>query len=243
VSSALNWPRSSVPDSIPAGEVHVWAWTWAFEMSNADPSPHVGLLDEQELQRMKAFYFARDRARFAMNHANVRRILGGYLQQPPEQLCFAAERLGKPKLVHQEQLAFNLSHSRSVALLALTQEGPLGVDVEDVRPIEPEVATRHFSPAERAALEPMQGDDWLAGFYRCWTRKEAILKAEGVGLHRALDSFDVELRPEEPAALLATRETFHHPWKLHHLAPTAGAVGALATANPNARLSCFGFVS
>jgi 4'-phosphopantetheinyl transferase len=241
VSSALNWPRSSVPDFILAGEVHVWAW--AFETSDADPSPHVGLLDHQELQRMNAFYFARDRARFALNHANVRRILGSYLQQPPEQLCFAADRFGKPELAHQEQLAFNLSHSRSFALLALAQEGPVGVDVEEVRPIEPEVADRHFSPAERAALKPMQGDEWLNGFYRCWTRKEAILKAEGIGLHRALDSFDVEVRPHEPAALLATRETFHHAWKLHHLAPAVGAVGALAIANPNARLNCFSFLA
>jgi 4'-phosphopantetheinyl transferase len=190
---------------------------------------------------MNSFYFARDRARFALNHANVRRILGAYLRLPSEQLCFAADRLGKPELVHEEQLAFNLSHSRRVTLLAVAQEGPVGVDVEDVRPIEPEVAAGHFSMAERAALQPMQGDDWLNGFYRCWTRKEAILKAEGVGLHHALDSFDVELRPNEPAALLATRDTFHHSWKLHHLEPAAGAVGALATANPYARLSCFSF--
>ena len=239
MSSALNWPLASVPDSIPAGEVHVWAW--AFEMVDVDLSAHVGLLDHQEFERMNAFYFAPDRARFAVNHANVRRILGAYLRLPPEKLCFTADRLGKPELVREQQLAFNLSHSRSIALLAVAQEGPLGVDVEDVRPIEPEVADRHFSPVERSALQPMQGDDWLNGFYRCWTRKEAILKAEGVGLHRALDSFDVELRPDEPAALLATRDTFHHSWKLHHLAPRAGAVGALATANPNARLNCFSF--
>ncbi|HEX4487947.1 MAG TPA: 4'-phosphopantetheinyl transferase superfamily protein [Terriglobales bacterium] len=240
VSSALNWPRSVVPDSIPADEVHIWAWT--FETINVDPSPHIGLLDSQELERMNAFYFARDRARFAMNHANVRRILGVYLHQAPEQIRFAADRFGKPELVDRELLAFNLSHSRSVAVLALAQEGPVGVDVENVRPIEPEVATRHFSPAECAALKPLQGDEWLNGFYRCWTRKEAILKAEGIGLHRALDSFDVELRPEEPAALLASRESLRYAWKLHHLDPAAGTVGALATANPNARLSCFSFL-
>jgi 4'-phosphopantetheinyl transferase len=239
VSSALNWPHSSVPNSIPAGEVHIWAWTP--ETSNVDLQAHVELLDHQEFGRMNAFYFAPDRARFAVNHANVRRILGAYLHRPPEQLCFAADRFGKPELVHEQQLAFNLSHSRSVTLLAVAQEGPLGVDVEDLRPIEPEVADRYFSPAECSALKPMQGDDWLNGFYRCWTRKEAILKAEGVGLHRALDSFDVELRPEEPAALLATRDTFQHAWKLHHLAPMAGTMGALATADPDARLNCFSF--
>jgi hypothetical protein len=66
----------------------------------------------------------------------------------------------------------------------------VGVDVEEVKPIEPEVADTHFSASELSDLSGLQGDAWLSGFYRCWTRKEAILKAEGVGLHRALDSFD-----------------------------------------------------
>jgi 4'-phosphopantetheinyl transferase len=103
------------------------------------------------------------------------------------------------------------------------------------------VASRHFSPAERDALQRLQGDDWLAGFYRCWTRKEAVLKAEGVGLHRDLDSFDVELRAEQPPALLATRKPFLYRWNLHHLAPANGTVGAVATALASARLHCFSF--
>jgi 4'-phosphopantetheinyl transferase len=239
VIPALTWPPGRIPGSIAADEVHLWAWI--SETSAADPSVHVAILDSQELQRMGSFYFARDRTRYAVTHANVRRILGAYLNQRPEQVRLQADRLGKPELAGEDQPAFNLSHSRSIAVLAVTQGQPVGVDVEDVRPIESEVAARHFSPVELAALDQLRGDAWLAGFYRCWTRKEAILKAEGVGLHRALDSFDVALQDDEPAGLLATRLDFRFPWKLHHLTPAAGIIGALATAQPQARLSCFSF--
>ena len=106
-------------------------------------------------------------------------------------------------------------------------------------PIEPEVAETHFSAAELSQLSGLQGDAWLTGFYRCWTRKEAILKAEGVGLNLALDSFDVGLLPNQPAELLGTRQPFSYPWKLHDVSPSSGTIGALATAHSQPRLSCF----
>jgi 4'-phosphopantetheinyl transferase len=239
VIPALNWPPSAIPRSIATDEVHLWAWT--LDPASPDPSAHVALLDSQELQRMYKFYFDRDRARYAANHANLRRILGAYLNKLPEQVKLQADSLGKPELAFEDPLAFNLSHSRTIAVLAVANGQPVGVDVEYVRPIEPEVAARHFSAVELAALNQLQGDAWVTGFYRCWTRKEAILKAEGVGLRRALDSFDVSLRTDEPAALLATREAFRYPWKLHHLTPATDIVGALATAQPQARLACFSF--
>jgi 4'-phosphopantetheinyl transferase len=241
VIPALNWPSAEIPGTIAANEVHLWAWT--LNPAPPDPSPHVALLDSQELQRMHKFYFTRDRARYAANHANLRRILGAYLNQLPERVKLRADPLGKPELAFEDPIAFNLSHSRTIAVLAVAHGQPVGVDVEDVRPIEPEVAARFFSAAELAALSPLQGEAWVTGFYRCWTRKEAILKAEGVGLYRALDSFDVSLRADEPAELLASRAAFRYPWKLHHLSPAAGIVGALATALPEVRLACFSFLA
>jgi len=117
------------------------------------------------------------------------------------------------------------------------------VDVEDVRPIEPEVADSHFSASERSQLNQLQGDAWLLGFYRCWTRKEAILKAEGVGLSRPLDSFDVSLLPDEAAKLLGTRSQFSYPWRLHDLLPSAGTIGAVATVQLQTKVTCFSFVN
>lgn len=238
--SPLNWSTSGLRETIAPDEVHVWAW--ALEAAMADLPPHIKILDQQERERMQRFHFAPDRVRYAVAHANLRRILGAYLHQPAASLRFQTNEFGKPELHHSESsssLRFSLSHCRSIAILAVANGQPVGVDVEEVRPIEPEVADSHFSASERSQLKQLRDDAWLAGFYRCWTRKEAILKAEGVGLFRALDSFDVSLLPDETAELLGTRKDFSYPWTLHDLLPSEGTIGAVATAQPHARLKCF----
>ena len=240
----LTWPTSGVRGIIAPDEVHVWAW--ALEPAAVDLRARIEILDGQERERMQRFHFAPDRARYAVAHANLRTILGSYLHQPAASLRFRTNGFGKPELDHGDASSsfhFNLSHCRSIALLAVANGRPVGVDVEEVRPIEPEVADTHFSASERSQLSELQGDAWLAGFYRCWTRKEAILKAEGVGLSHALDSFDVSLLPDQTAELLETRKPFSYPWKLHDLLPSEGTIGAVATAQSNARLTCFSFVN
>ncbi len=109
---------------------------------------------------MQRFHFAPDRARYAVAHANLRRILGDYLNQPAERVRFHANRFGKPELADEDPFShssFSLSHSRSIAVLAVANGRPVGVDVEDVRPIEPEVADTHFSASELFASEPIAG--------------------------------------------------------------------------------------
>jgi 4'-phosphopantetheinyl transferase len=240
VMCALRWPASAIPTAISADEVHLWAWP--LDRLVEDLSAHIELLDPAELQRLYRFHFAPDRERYALAHANLRRILGGYLNQPAKEISVRANRFGKPELAGEaSSLNFSLSHSQSIAVLAVAHGLPVGVDVEDVRPIEPEVAATHFSASELSDLRTLQGDAWLSGFYRCWTRKEAILKAEGVGLHRALDSFDVGLLPDAPAELLRTRVNFLYSWKLHDVSPASGTIGALATAHGEARIASFTF--
>jgi 4'-phosphopantetheinyl transferase len=236
VASPLSWPASEIRGTIASDEVHLWAW--ALPSAAADLSTHVEILDHQERERVQRFHFAGDAARYALAHANLRRILGAYLKQRPEKICFRNNQFGKPELAGETSLQFSLSHSQSMAVLAVDHALPVGVDVEDVRPIETEVADAHFSATELSALRALQGDAWLTGFYRCWTRKEAVLKAEGVGLSRALDSFDVSLLADEKAELIATRQRFSYSWKLHDLSPSWGAIGALATAQSQARLVC-----
>jgi len=243
VNSPLDWPACEARETLDPDEVHLWAWS--LDAAAVDLPAHTVLLDAAELKRMNAFYFAPDRARYTVAHANLRRILGAYLNLPADRLHFHANRFGKPELAEEgpsPALTFNLSHSYSVALLAVSRGGPVGVDVEDVRPIEPEVAAAHFSASELAELSALQGDAWLAGFYRCWTRKEALLKAEGVGLHLALDGFDVSLSPDAPE-LLRTRVHFSYPWKLYDASPAAGIIGAVAVAQNHARLGRFRFAS
>lgn len=248
------WPIAHAPQPFVPDSVHVWAWT--FDSLGVDSAAvalaaHTALLDEEEADRFLRFHFDRDRGRFALSHANMRRILGAYLGQSPESIRFVSNRYGKPELAGEQArgsallkpLRFNLSHSQSVGLLALAPGIEVGVDVEDIRPIEPEVARSTFSTAELSDLARLDGDAWLGGFYHCWTRKEAIVKAEGVGLSLPLTAFDVSLAPGSPAQLLAARPplALRHPWKLHDLPLTAGlpGVAAVAVADPHASVACF----
>lgn len=241
------WRTVGTPQKIAAREIHVWAWSLDSYLDLIGPeASQIGLLDAKEKERFHRFHFARDRARFAIAHVNVRRIIGAYLGREPERLLFRTNSFGKPELVAEAQdcpLYFNLSHSRHLALLALSIDTEVGIDIEDIRPIEPEVAESHFSTAELAALSSLEGEVWLNGFYYCWTRKEAILKAEGVGLYLPLCSFDVSLIPGVPAKLHGVRPpaVFHRPWKLHNLATPAGTVAALAAGSLQAKVSCFWF--
>jgi 4'-phosphopantetheinyl transferase len=240
----LLWPERRPPVELGREEVHVWAWTFA---GPAQPSAaDLKILDEQERKRTARFYFAPDKVRYSACHANMRRILGSYLRRPPESLVYRQAQGGKPELgltAAEPPLHFNLSHSKSIALLAVTLGSEVGVDVEDIRPIERDVATRFFSPAEIASMAPLDGEEWLDAFYRCWTRKEAILKVEGMGLRIPLDSFDVSVLAEEPAALLAARPqsklTAH--WRLNNLAPAKGSMAALAVASAAAEIKTFSF--
>jgi 4'-phosphopantetheinyl transferase len=232
----LLWPVRPLPGAIAPGQVHLWAWTF-----NAPAEPAAAdlkLLDDSERRRTARFYFLPDRVRYSVCHANVRRILASYLQRQPESLAFREGARGKPELASDSSLRFNLSHSKSVAVLAVALDTEVGVDVEDVRPIERNVAERFFSPAELDAMAALDSLEWLDAFYRCWTRKEAILKVEGVGLRIPLNSFDVSVRGDEPAALLAARPeaklTAH--WRLRHLSVVAGTMGALALADGSATI-------
>jgi 4'-phosphopantetheinyl transferase len=116
-------------------------------------------------------------------------------------LRFDVAPRGKPRLAGRE-LAFNLSHSRGTALVAVTAAREVGVDVEAVRERDLlGLARTYFAPAEQAVLASLAGPERAAAFYRCWTRKEAYLKACGMGLGLRLDSFEVTLAPGDAPAL------------------------------------------
>jgi 4'-phosphopantetheinyl transferase len=236
----LDWPAADLKQQITEGQVHVWAWPIDPAQASLEKDDLL-LLDAGEQERFRRYHFEADRVRFAIAHLHQRRILGAYLECEPDRVSFHLSRFGKPRVAADRPLNFNLSHSRHFAMLAISTETEVGVDVEDVRPMEPEVAQHYFSPVEQAALASLEGEDWLHGFYRCWTRKEAILKAEGVGLQLPLSSFDVSLLPGAPAMLLGVRPPaiFSSPWTLHHLETPSGTMGALAAGNPEAKVLCF----
>lgn len=137
----------------------------------------------------------------------MRQVLGGLLDQAAASLQFEPEAHGKPRLTGgaaARRLAFNLSHSGGWALLGWSWQGDIGVDVELWRAMSDEAALvrRFFSAAENAAYDALPAAQRRRGFFDCWTRKEAYIKAVGRGLGLPLDSFDVSFGEAAPATLL-----------------------------------------
>jgi 4'-phosphopantetheinyl transferase len=187
-------------------------------------------LSPDERVRADRFVRARDGQRFTAARGMLRRILGAELGRDPASLGFAYNAHGKPTLAGDAGLHFNLSHSGALAALGIGRTVPFGLDIEQIAQVEAGVAEISFSPAEMSALAAYGGAEWLACFYRCWTRKEAVIKALGLGLAQPLDAFDVTLGPfDEPRLLrLAGTPEASSRWELFHFAPAADYMGAVA---------------
>lgn len=173
---------SGLPVRVLSDEVRVFYITlshWQGELEHL-----WSLLDAQEQQRARRFVQAIDRQRFIISHGTLRQILGQYLGIPPEQVPLQATALGKP-YVAGTPIAFNLSHSGQWAAIAVTTKTPVGIDIEASRPIAnlSSLGRRVFSPAEQAAFAAIPSADQSSAFFQLWTRKEALLKAIGLGLH------------------------------------------------------------
>ncbi len=223
------WPGTQEIPPLPLDAVHVFAWDLDVLPSSTDWAA----LDTDEALRARRFVFPRDRDRYVRAHSRMRALLAGYSGVDPEQLLFSNSKYGKPQLESPqiaEQLQFNLTHSGGIAALAIARDYQVGIDVEVGRPIDADVAEHHFSASELALLSRLPAEQWQAGFYRCWTSKEALLKGLGVGLNLPLDGFDVEVHPQRAPALLASRApaNFGREWLLVDLKPASGVVGTLA---------------
>ena len=215
----------ATPGSVPLSEggVHVWAVPL-----DGDPEPFGQLLSSSEREHLGRYRFAEHQRRYQIGHGALRLILAGYLGSNAADLGFRTGPRGKPYLDHQG-LFFNLSHSGKLALIGVAKT-ELGIDVEKVRHLESltPIAQRHFSNAEFAKLEELSGDARELAFYRCWTRKEAYIKALGEGLSLPLDSFEVSLG-EQPEFLVC-HDGREDPadWSMLDVSPGPGFVGAVA---------------
>ncbi|WP_224982331.1 4'-phosphopantetheinyl transferase family protein [Geomonas agri] len=199
----------------------------------------VGFLSESELQRGARLLDSIKREEFLVGRGLLREILAGLTGEEPGRLQFAEGEFGKPYLKGcqgYESLRFNVSHAGGQLLVAVCYGVEIGVDLEEVRQdlaFRP-MAERYFSVREREELFGLEPRQQLEAFYRCWTRKEAYMKAIGSGFSQPSTGFDVSLRPGQPAIFLghASVPTEANRWRIQDLAVPAGYCAALAVFTP-----------
>jgi 4'-phosphopantetheinyl transferase len=163
---------------------------FAVSLAEGNDSADWQILSAAERDRADRFVAATVAARFVRMRATLRRVLSEIEGCPPEALVLLDGPHGKPAL-YPRGVHFNVSHSHSIGVIAVSAQVPVGVDLERVLPVEGDLIEPLFAQAEQEALAALTGPDRLRALYRCWCRKEAYIKALGVGLSLPLDSFEV----------------------------------------------------
>lgn len=216
---------------LQSGHVHIW------RARLDQPAAVVGTLNrtlsDDERARAVRFRSDRHRERFIVCRAAQRQVLARYTGVRPEVVGFQYSTHGKPSLdmsEHGRHVRFNTSNSGDLAVFAVAAEREVGVDVEVDRSVRDALALarRFFSSAEFEALRALPAESRQQAFLTCWTRKEAFVKAVGLGVTMPLSSFDVGVGPEV-AALLSTRPDPGEAqrWSMHSLDAGPGYYGAL----------------
>ncbi len=208
---------------LPTDEVQVSVW----RCPSIIPPAYGQTLSDAERARAARFVFKRDRLRFISAHAGLRLVLSGLLDIAADAIEFAADENGKPRIAGDTPpLYFNLSHSHDVAAVAVSASFEVGLDIEMLRPADLAGVVSMFAPREQNALRSLPA----AYVFDVWTRKEAYMKAIGLGLTLPLDSFEVSVGPDEPVRLItapgAPEEAAQ--WQIASLVPADGHVGAVA---------------
>jgi len=246
--SFQNMPGCSVTlpanrTDLPPGDVHVWC-AFLDEMDSCRSELEQTLSCEEQA-RAHRFRLERDRVRYVISHGILRTILGSYTDVEPEALEFCCGINGKPLLSNRfgpETIHFNMSRSHGVAVYAFSRNWDLGIDIEKMEPV-PEmdrIVERFFNHLEIKEYYLTPANGRMDAFFRCWTRKEAYLKATGDGLSRSLDTFSV-LTARYGAPRIAgngTKQDAPYDWTIRDLPVQEGYVAAIAVRGSQYRLRC-----
>jgi 4'-phosphopantetheinyl transferase len=233
------WTTPSKDLRLSENEIHLWRasledieWTVLHRLE--------ATLNAEEKSRATRFHFSRDRDHFVASRGILRELLGSYLKHPASELEFRYGPQDKPALRTngESPIRFNLSHSHGLAVYAISVGREVGIDVEMIRPdfAGDEIAERYFSQTELKELRALPPEMKAEGFFNCWTRKEAYVKAHGAGLQIPLEGFNVSLTPEKPEKLESSDCS---RWSLYSFQPAPQYVGAVVGEGRDWRLRCW----
>jgi 4'-phosphopantetheinyl transferase len=233
---------SREPLAVSPATVHVWCFALSGTVATVELCR--GLLSQEECHRADRFVFERDRVRYTVAHAVMRNLLGRYCDLTPQSLRFSVTAAGKPSLAGQgtttPPLHFNLTHSDDRGLLGLSVSSEIGVDIEKVRTnIEALAISRHyFFGSEREAIEATAEAQRHDMFFRYWVAKEAVLKAQGIGLGFPLDRFRVDFLADGTAARIDSFDAsaLRNDWRVRLLPCERGWHAAVAACGEDWRV-------
>lgn len=187
-------------------------------------SDDYALLSSAERQRADAFKFPHHRQRYIVAHACLRKTLADYVNLEPEKIVFTENPYKKPLLKGVE---FNLSHSDTKMLLAINKSGPVGVDLEYIKPdiVNEGLAEISFSGHEYQSFLKLPKNKRVDAFFHLWTCKEAVIKAIGQGVYFGLENFSIDILD---AKVLSIKNDDASQWRLQHIEAPAGFQAAVA---------------
>lgn len=198
----IHWQKTAVPPQLQAGELHIWKIELDYDSGHWQPL--MALLSNDEQIKADHFRFEKLRLRYIAGRAVLRKLLGGYIGCEPEALIFVYNDYGKPSLQNVDSgLRFNVSHSGETMLAAFALNSKIGIDIETIQQNIDcmDICQHWFSVQESDALRDLPEEKRIGAFFRVWTRKEAYIKARGIGLSYPLNRFSVSMDETAPALL------------------------------------------
>jgi 4'-phosphopantetheinyl transferase len=215
-------------------EIHLWRINTDVENSVLNRLGET--LSGDEKKRADSYIPAKARHNFIVRRGAVREILGFYLDAAPASIIFLSNRFGKPEVIDNKNdfpVKFSISQTRGEAFCAVAFGREIGVDAESINldAVNSGIVDFYFTEREKDDLRRLSGDHQNLAFYRCWTRKEALVKALGEGLSRSLKSFRVSTGAETISRVEFCEKPAHGIWNLLTFGPTPQTIDSLAIEN------------
>lgn len=221
--NVILWRKPPKKLLVSRSELHVWRIE--LDIRQRLYSLLASLLSPEEIYDANTFIFEEELRRYQISHGLKRLVLSKYLNISPKAIHFETAQYGKPFISHLQNplnIQFNLSHSHNLILMAITLRDTVGIDVEYYAKefFEETLINTIFSPKEQLFFSSLtEEEERKKAFYRCWTRKEAYLKAQGIGLISDLKSISVDLNefPSDHWLSIPSNLKEKTAWKLFSL--------------------------
>lgn len=235
----VKWTNVSQVANLPENATHIWLVKMGEQLENL--TYFQSILSDEEKSKVNNYKFSRDQQCSIISRACLRIFLGCYFDSEPSLIRLKKTKYGKPFLRSEPNIYFNVSHTNELVLYSFTKIAPIGIDVEYIEQnlAFHDLSNMFFAKNEINKLKELDGEELRLSFFRCWTRKEAFVKAVGEGLSFPLNKFEVTLLGDEPVCVLSENRLSKKNWSLHSFTPRTGYESAVVQQGEMGELSYF----